>query len=227
MTDETQDPPRHDPPPLDEPLVGVAAETAIRELGTSSANLRHVIFRGHLARRDYAHPHYPSTTAGIIDWAQANKVCRDIHVRLGWEARNDRGVPKTVAPDGSFAITVVGGNDDTGVPYRIPSTRRPRGGQGERDVADNRQVDLFGYCPPTPEEMTYYLLVNHVDGPDRSILRAELSLPWQLDDAGHVTRWYRRMILPDTDTQEGPPERKHQDDSPEPDVEVRVERKSS
>lgn len=227
MTDGTHESLSHEPPPLDEPLTGEAAMAAIREMGTSSASLRHVIFRGHLARRDHLHPHYPPTTPGFNGWAQANKVCRDLHVPLGWEARDDRGVPKTVAPDGSFAITVVGGNDDTGLPHRIPSTRRPRGGQGARDVADNRQGDLFGYTPPEPQEKTYYLLVSHVIGSDRSILRAELSLPWQLDDDGHVIRWYRRIILPDTDTHEAPPEPSFGDGSAPSDVEVHVERRSS
>jgi hypothetical protein len=212
---------------LDEPLTGEAAKTAIRGLGTSSDVLRHVVFRGHLERRDYAHPHYPPTTPGFNGWAKANKVCRDLHVPLGWEARDDRGVPKTVAPDGSFAITVLGGNEDTGLPHRIPSTRRPRGGQGAKDVADNRQGDLFEYTPPEPQEKTYYLLVNHVLGPDRSILRAELSLPWQLNDDGHVMRWYRRMILPDTDAREAPAEPSIGEDPVTPDIEVPVVRRSS
>ena len=183
-------------------------------MGTSSDLLRQVALRGYVARRDFSHPHYPPTTAGYIQWAMGNKVLRDVHVERGWTCRNDQGVAKTVAQDGSFAITMLAGDDETGLEYRIPSTRYPRGSKGAEDVIDNRQGDLFGYSPPVPIEKTWFLLVSEAADKYGRLLRMELSLPWQLDKAGSVIRWHRRIILPETRLDEGFQENEERNDTP-------------
>ncbi len=218
--------PKDDPPDL---LEGPEAEAELQRLGTSSGHLRHAVFRGYLARRDFSHPHFPPTTAGYVDWAVANKICRDIHVPMGWSFRNDTNVPKTVAPGSTHAITVLQGDDGTGLRHRIPSTRRGRGTQGARDVRSNAQTDLFDYRPAPPTEQTYYLLVNKVKLEDRSILRTELSLPWELSENGDVIRWFKRIILPVINVDDGPPEPRMDDvspDRPTPEIDVRVERRA-
>lgn len=215
------------PPDLTEPLLGSEADAELIRMGTSADRLRQVALRSYLAGRDFAHPHFPPTTAGFNRWSTGNKLLRDLHVPSGWTARNDSGVPKVVSPDGSFSMMMVAGNEDTGLSHRIPSTATPRGPQGAKDVRDNRQGDLFGYSPPTPTGKTWMFLVAIIELSGRCILRAELSLPWQLDRKGDVVAWYRRIILPEVKTDDAPPEPRTDDAPPSAEIDVPVERRGA
>ncbi|MEX2374594.1 MAG: hypothetical protein WD942_03290 [Dehalococcoidia bacterium] len=191
-------------PGLGEALIGEQAAAAIAAMGSSADMLQHALIRGYLARRDFSNRHYPKTTPGYMQWSATNRFLRDLHAPLGWMPVDDCGIAKTVSPDGSFAITAMLGNEDTGLRHRIPSTPRPRGGAGVRDVIDNQQGDLFGFVRPLPVKT--WLLLYHIEGTSgERPIRAELSLPWALGENNHITLWYRRLILPSIDLNEGSP----------------------
>ena len=208
-------------------LIGAEAEAELHRMETSGKLLRFSLFRGHVTSMDFRHPHYPRTTPGMMYWFSASKILRDLCVPSGWQPVCDNGVEKVVSPDRSFGITVVPGNSDTGLEHRIPSCRRPRGRQSERDVQNNTQGDLFGYKPPDPVEKTWYLLHYHLETPDSSELRGELSLPWVME-GGYVVRWYRRIILPVIDLNDEPPHLRIDYDEPsEPETDIVVTKREA
>ncbi len=134
-------------------------------------------------------------------WGEGTAAFRRLMVGAhDWTYDELDGQPRTISPDGRIAVVVQTGDEWTGVdwPGRAPSTRHPKGDATKRKVASNAlQLELFSTASEAQEieaelaPMTWVLLLAIVDGE----LRAELSLPETISDAGYVVAWRTRILL--------------------------------
>lgn len=156
------------PEPPDQVFEGEEARRRFEVLDLKAEWLRRAVYRGYLAFRDTSHPHFPRTIAPINEWGFTNKFLRDALVPVGWTYGGKQGVPVTIAPDNSHAITATSGNSFTGIRDRTPSTRHPRGAISEGLIEENSQLDLFpikrGAPGPPTGRRTRYLLLLPVPG---------------------------------------------------------------
>lgn len=145
----------------------------------------------------------PITMAGTMLWGKGVRFLAEETRPLGWTRINPDNQALVLSPDGSIAITTASGDEDTGVPYGSPCTRSQKGRTTIAACRDNRQLAFSDWLDPAPMveisqnsgHATWFLLMYR----DKkfNVLRAELSLPVQMDENGHVVRWDRRIILPD------------------------------
>jgi hypothetical protein len=131
----------------------------------------------------------PPFYKGLTRWARMVAQVRMELCPRGWTERDDENFSVVVSPDGTRAIAIVSGNENTGLDAQ-PCTRRPRG-PVTQDAVRETQLALFKeverevrakYCA------TWFLLFY----PDRGEIRAELSLPERMAD-GWITSWKRRL----------------------------------
>lgn len=174
--------------------------------GLDLALLREALFRGQLAR-DMCTAHHPVTMGGILAWGETNAALRELTAIRGWGRSDTMNICRAVSPDGAFAVTAIGGDENTGNPFRSPTTRRPRGAAGIQIVEWNQQLSLFGEPEDSnarkekrQESQTWYLLYYRTG----SKVFAELSLPIIVSDDGVIRHWRERLILPVLDLSEGP-----------------------
>jgi hypothetical protein len=121
-----------------------------------------------------------------------------------WERLNDNGLPLTVNASNSVALTVSGGDENTGRPNKTPSTKTSKGPRISDAVADNSQYELeltIDGVPLRPEILEecggrmMWVLLLHIDKSSREI-RSELSRPKQMSDDRRIVGWWERIILP-------------------------------
>lgn len=148
---------------------------------------------------------YPGTT-------QVSLTIRGLRENLipqGW-LKCDRGnYPRIISPNQKMAIAVTSGCSNTGKPNALPSNRNPKGSCTIGVVETNsRQLNLAfpgQDLSPQEEEMnpklTWILLFYR----DKEELRAELSLPAEMDKTGYIRSWVERIILPTQPLNNTPP----------------------
>lgn len=191
----------------------------LERLGLTVDALQNALQRGHFAALNCTR-HHPVTAAGLYMWAEATKELRDLLVPEGWETVDEYNIPKTVSPDGSLAIVVVGGNEATGNPHREPATKHARGSAGIRDIQSNHQLWLFDSTDVgrrgAPAQAVWYLL--HYASEEW--MRCELSQPILASESGHVEGWRERIILPPIDLTDGGASNEDGPDGPEVDIPV-------
>jgi hypothetical protein len=145
---------------------------------------------------------HPPMHAPFVAWSEAVRALRDGLVTRGWQRNNDKNWPRTIHPSGNIALTVATGNEATGRAGDSPSTKAAKGPStvGALEVNRGLQFWLPGMEPPraldaNEEEdsktITWLLLVHHADNE----IRAELSLPLDVDRDGKVAVWRERIIL--------------------------------
>jgi hypothetical protein len=144
---------------------------------------------------------HPKSFPGTMLWGEGTAAFRRLMVGVhNWTYDELDGQPRTISPDGRIAVVVQTGDEWTGVdsPGRAPSTRHPKGAATKRKVTSNAlQLELFSTASEAEEveadlaPMTWVLLLAIVDGE----LRAELSLPEDISDAGYVVAWRTRVLL--------------------------------
>jgi hypothetical protein len=147
----------------------------------------------------------PEQLPGILGWGKITRALRDRVVGhpLNWQRANHRGQPSTVRPDGSVAIIVASGTEETGNEAGAdPATRSTKGPATQDAIARNLLTfssiapDFKKYDPPPPPpsaEQTWVLL--YFIDEDASEVRLEVSLPEYMDSDNHVSRWRARIIL--------------------------------
>jgi hypothetical protein len=126
----------------------------------------------------------------------------------GWKTDDSGNYSTVVNENGTLAIAVATGDDNTGIytpdkPFASPGLKYPKGDMTRRAVERN---SLNTYLFPDMAEdaraqqakldaadnrITWILLRRR----DKDTVYSELSLPWELSDAGHVLSWKRRIIL--------------------------------
>ena len=142
--------------------------------------------------------HDPSSLAGTLLWGKTTRWLRDQLIPLGWNARSQRNLPVTVHPSGKWAITVVSGDEGTGIPRLTPATRYDRG-PATRQVVSRNQLTFSAWSDGWAEQVaalavqTWFLL--HYRDEDADEVRVELSLPSEMTQDGSVIGWRERIIL--------------------------------
>ncbi|MBM9468417.1 hypothetical protein [Nakamurella leprariae] len=155
--------------------------------------------RGH----DQDSPFDPPIMPGLRRWAAVVRTLRSQLVPLGWRQDNPSNLPRTLHPDGSFAVVVTTGDDHTGVPWAPPGTRHLKGTATRLAIEPNAQLafDLGDHLLPAATDelplvltgtQTWFLLF-HPAGP---VVRSELSFP-QAISRGRMLQWAERIILPE------------------------------
>lgn len=173
----------------------------LARMGLTVEILHTALRRGEFAAANCTR-HHPVTAPSLYRWAEATKEFRDLTAEEGWTTSDVDGIPRTLAPDATFGVVIISGNEHTGNKYNTPSPRHARGSAGVRDVRDNHQLWLFEarsegeHVAGTPERpLTWYLLHRATD----THIFSELSLPVLATEGGMIEGWRERIILPAID----------------------------
>ena len=143
----------------------------------------------------------PPGSRGQVRHMRTVRYLREILIPHGWIPDDTGNVGAVVSPDGTVAIVVTSGDAGTGLLIHRPKTKYPKGEVTHRRVRQNIQLSLF-------EDLTEEPLDDDVDEPTRTtwvllqhpagdVVRAELSCPMGVDDAGRINEWSERIILPE------------------------------
>ena len=139
---------------------------------------------------------HPPSAPGFYMFAEGVRALREqlCPPPRAWEPNDDSNFCTVVSPDGKIAIAVAGGDDATGDRDRTPSTQHPKGPLTLAAVAMNQTSFAFA-SPPRPKTdgpKTWFLLIAVTP----TEVRTELSLPEAMSEAGWITSWNTRLILP-------------------------------
>jgi hypothetical protein len=171
----------------------------------------------HLARvtqaaaggRNSATSLHPSSTAGSNMYYEGTAALRrELLPDSAWDHDEANQQPRTFNNDRRIAVIVQSGDEMTGIDGdRAPRSKHGKGRATRQKVVDNRQGYLFDLTrsDESADEQgdeqgdeqaldTWVLLLAEVEGE----LRAELSRPHAMDDAGRVSAWTERILLPAT-----------------------------
>lgn len=148
---------------------------------------------------------HPSSTAGSNMYYEGTAALRrELLPDAAWDHDEANQQPRTFNNDRRIAVIVQSGDEMTGIDGdRVPRSKHGKGRATRQKIVDNRQEYLFDLA--TPDESvdeqddelaltTWVLLLAEVDGE----LRAELSRPYAMDEAGRVSAWTERILLPVT-----------------------------
>ena len=146
----------------------------------------------------------PPTYAGLTIYARSTRRLRELLASAGWRPDNSDHYCTTASEDGRVRVLVAAGDACTGT-TAIPCTRSTRGPHTRDAIEENSlQLALFeGFTvkPPSLDEdviaagpCSTWMLLHYVDT-IATETRLELSLPVAMDEAGHVERWLRRIVL--------------------------------
>lgn len=177
-------------------------DTRLANLGLKQDQLVHAVECG-LAAWASCTKNHPPVSRGSWPWAETVRGLRDKLVPLGWSRSDEANLPLTVNVDGTLAICVNTGNEDTGILEGSPCTRSTKGPRTRRAIRENQgQLFLFGDEPLPTNEVVHngrsvWILLIHRDTSAREV-RAELSQPISISDDGKVDRWKERIILSST-----------------------------
>jgi len=165
---------------------------------------RHQIVRavkvGYLGRTSCTRDH-PRNYPGLHQYAETTRELRGQLKSGGWTGTSHLNMEITLSPQRGIGISVVSGNEDTGISQRTPSTKRKRGAVTSRLVDGNQQLKLDLPVPDQPPMTTEdgqevrqtWVLLHYFD---RSELRFELSVPFSIGDDGFIGSWKERIIFP-------------------------------
>lgn len=200
-------------------------DAALARLGLAVAPLLMAVGRGHLAAISRTANDAPNA-AGFYQWNETLRTLREELTVHQFTRSNVRGYATALRADKRMAIAVSSGDEGTGVAGANPSTKQVKGPCTVAAVSSNAvQMELFPtlVLMPKPAEeidcLTWILLFRATP----LELRAELSLPVNVDDGGQIRAWRERIILPSQplDTMFKIPE-------PDfgPDVEIEIQRRT-
>ncbi len=151
-------------------------------------------------QRSYSLPSDPVTAAGTDAWRYAVRSLRTELQYLGWRLDNPQNLPLVISDELKINVTVSSGDEATGIPFRMPRTKNPKGSLLEAAVARNvRQLHLFPGMLTDAEQKfdktldypTWVFLVFITD----EEIRAELSLPNSFGENDRLDGWAKRIII--------------------------------
>lgn len=144
----------------------------------------------------------PPGARGHIRHIRTVRYLREALIPQGWTPDDSGNVGAVVSPDGSISIVVTSGDAATGQYGQRPRTKYPKGEVTWRRVRQNVQLEFFG-DPLLPleigdsSESAYRQTWVLLQYPAGQVVRAELSCPKGVDDAGRISEWSERIPLPD------------------------------
>lgn len=148
---------------------------------------------------------YPASFRGYTISAITTVSLRDILSNKGYEKHSPHNIELTLNKDNGFAIHVVRGDQQTGLPSGYPSTERAKGERsldffGLKTSATN-QPDLFQdeltlrKLPNCPYDIWFLMIYisKNIDG--EVIIRAEFSKPESCSQKGMINGFSQRYII--------------------------------
>jgi hypothetical protein len=177
---------------------GAKAADRLAELGLKPSILDDALRGAEAEARTYTELD-PPNMAGMARWARTIRLLREHLVPLGWGYDNPRNLSRTLSPDRRVAIIATLGDEGTGRPGAMPSTRYEKGvatidAVNRNFVQLGLPLDLDDEEGPIVEPdggvATWVLLYHRTEHE----IRAELSLPDSIVD-GRIDTWLERIIL--------------------------------
>jgi hypothetical protein len=204
---------------------GPDARIRLKELGFTQEEMHQAIWAAE-TRRSMITDLHPRNFRGLVFWGELSQVIRAIKLPDAWKARDLRGMPLTISPDGKIAITPWSGDENTGLSNLTPKTRGAHGAVAVRAIDRNLWLleGLKGWerRDVIADDLSLWgLLTFHRP---RRLISAEVSLPSAIDETGHVYGWAERIIL---DPLTFDPSSRLWVPEDEPEIDVDVVRKTS
>jgi len=147
---------------------------------------------------------HPPSSPGYYAWAETVRTLREQLAPLGWSRLNEANLPLVVNQDGTIAISVSTGNENTGRTDGNPCTNSAKGPRTAGVIQVNQLQELLfpEMALPSREVLdtagrTTWILLMHRDIHSEEI-RCELSRPIGMTEDGHVDGWAERIILKPT-----------------------------
>jgi hypothetical protein len=140
----------------------------------------------------------PPMARGMTRYFRTVRVLREGTAARGWGRDNPRNLARAVSPRREHAIVPALGDERTGDPSGMPSTKYDKGTTIMEAIGVNQQLALFEVATNKPTgdldgpSITTWILLYHITEDE---IRYELSLPVQSTD-GFVSRWRERIIFP-------------------------------
>jgi len=167
-------------------------------LGLKALPLRDALKYGHLHQAACT-ANDPPITWGIIRWGKATRALREMLASEGWTRCDEGNFSITLNPERTMAISIQTGDEGTGYPDRIPSTKHKKGPATVAAVGQNAAQLSFNFpiqLRPRPQRqeskcMTWLLLAST----GINEIRCELSLPHYINEDGYVEEWAERIML--------------------------------
>jgi hypothetical protein len=177
-------------------------QNKLLSMGLTEELLLNVVRSGVLARRDCTANH-PPIYAGISAWANAVRTLREQLLPKSWTRTDEGNYSLVIHPNGSIAIALATGDENTGSHAATPMTKSPKGPSTRSAIAVNlSQMSLFQEYEDlgsgidssnTESRFTWLFLMARVGNK----VKSELSLP--ISCVGKVNAWEERIILSDID----------------------------
>ena len=175
----------------------------LADLGLEEASLIRAVQRG-LAAWASCTENHPPVFGGLSAWAETVCALREELVPRGWERSNDANLPLVVNGNGTVAISVATGDEETGMKEGAPCTSSAKGPKTALAILENLgQGVLFPSQMLPPAEIVNasgratWILLMYRDKKERQV-RCELSRPISMAEEGHVDGWAERIILKPT-----------------------------
>jgi len=175
--------------------------TRLKALGLSVDILSDAIragYQGWSSCTELDPPMYP----GISMWANIVRRLRQRVLAEGWTYSDEGNYSTVLSPDGTFALAIATGDENTGNSSIQPTTQSPKGPRTISAVQVNEAQLVFGFIVSEEEDRnsqngddkatTWILLVHR----NNTVINAELSHPLDIDDNQRISGWHERIILP-------------------------------
>lgn len=170
---------------------------ALGRLGLREQDFTEMMWDGHVASRSVTALE-PRNAGGTSRYIRMVGSLRRTLTQRGWSPGDPRGLATITSPDEEITLVVCSGDALAGSidPRQQPRTRYPKGPMYRAAVSTNRQL-MLGDNDPGEDEyalsggQTWLALwwASPLEG------RVEISLPQNVDEAGFVDAWARRIIL--------------------------------
>jgi len=169
-------------------------EHELQKLGLSVAILNDAVASGALAKSNctkYDTKGFP----GNAFWSQTNRKLRET-LCPEWSLYLEKGVEGIMSPCEKFIVIPCSGNAHVGRLEYNPKNKNPKGKVTSYIIEKSNQLSLL--LPSESKIVAYkpYVLLYYAMGGE---IRAELSVPSDIDDKGYILDWSERIILPAQD----------------------------
>jgi hypothetical protein len=171
----------------------IGRPSRLKQLGLTEGVLLLAVEEGQAAWANCTMNH-PPLYRGIVAWGEPIRSLRESLIPLGWVRYDECNLPLILNKEGTLAITVATGDEDTGCEDRNPCTKSSKGPYTQSAITNNALAHtLFGDIRKVTARTTWILLFHRDE--QTSETRCELSLPFNMNDEGQVDEWLERIIL--------------------------------
>lgn len=176
-------------------------DARLAELGLEQELLLQAAQRG-LAAFAACTPHHPRNYPALASWAETFRGLSDLLVvhPYRWTKLDDNGQPQVHSLSGLIAITVAGGDSNTGrIGDAEPKTSASKGDTTSRAMLMNAflfpdmEADARAKLEKMNRRQTWFLLIHRdlVAGE----MRCELSMPISMSEDRRIDGWAERILL--------------------------------